>query len=82
MSKYDNVNWERYHELLDIKMDRGFTKAEWREYKTYLPIVARFDAEEAARCKPIIDGLVRKHERHLKFLDKLIDDLGDVKKAL
>ena len=40
-------DWDRWHDLLDIRDGRGFTDAEQAEYVGFLPIVAKLDAEEA-----------------------------------
>jgi hypothetical protein len=46
-------DWERWHELLDIRDTRGFTATEADEYAEFLPIVAELDAEdEALQVKP------------------------------
>ena len=49
-------DWERWHDLLDIRDGRGFTDAEQAEYVEFLPIVAKLDAE-AAR---VGDAAIRK----------------------
>ena len=44
---------------------------------TYLPILAKLDAEEVARCKPALDRLTRRHQEILASLDKLVRDLKE-----
>jgi len=78
MAKQYNVDWKRYHSLLDIQATRGFTDQEQAEYETYLPILAKLDAEEAERCKPATDRLMKKHEETLKSIDDLIKGLRKV----
>lgn len=75
MAKHTIVDWKRYHALLDIGTQRSYTSAEQKEHDSYLPILAKLDAEESERCKPSTDRLMRKHQENLASLDKLIDGL-------
>lgn len=70
----DNMDWKRYHALLDISMQRKYTDAEQAEYEAYLPILAKLDAEEAARCKPATDRLMRRHAETLASLEVFIKE--------
>lgn len=64
-------DWERWHDLLDIRDRRGFTADEELEYHRFKNIVEKMDAEEAARVAPIIEALAQRHERVLASIREL-----------
>jgi len=70
-----DIDWERYHILLDIGAQREYTGAEQREYQTFLPFVEKLDAEELARSEAATDRLMKRHEETLASLDKLLRNL-------
>ncbi|MEK6925518.1 MAG: hypothetical protein AABW71_04765 [Nanoarchaeota archaeon] len=55
------IDWNRYHELIDIEGTRPFTDKEKREYGFYLLIVEALDKAEL-RDLPALDRLTRRHE--------------------
>ena len=55
-----DINWNRYHELLEIQSQRKFTTAERKEYQTYIPLVQKLDKNELEICKPDLRGLAKK----------------------
>ena len=57
------VDWDRWHDLLDIKAKRALTRNEEQEYKQYARIVARLDAEEGRAADAALDNLVEGHKR-------------------
>ncbi len=52
-------DWDRWHDLLDIRDGRGFTDAEQAEYAAFLPIVAKLDQAEADRCEKWVNERIR-----------------------
>jgi hypothetical protein len=64
-------NWDRWHELRDIRYHRRFTDAEQAEYNRFLPIVAKLDAEAAAVSNAAVSKLVARHERALASVERL-----------
>ncbi len=75
MAKYQNVDWKRYHELIDIKAKREFSDYERKEYEKYMPIIEKLDAEEARRCGPVIWRLIKKHKEEMDKIDNLTERL-------
>ena len=69
----DLVDWERWHELLDIRGRRDFTASEQGEYQQLAAFVARLDAKEEAVADAAVDALVKKHERFLAWIERLTD---------
>ena len=56
------ADWDRWHDLLDIR-DRGaFTPEEQAEYDHYAELVAKLDAEDGAVSDIAVEALVKKHE--------------------
>lgn len=56
-------DWDRWHELLDIRAQRALTTSEEYEYEEYARIVAQLDAEEGGAASAALDNLVKEHER-------------------
>ncbi len=65
------VDWDRWHELRDIRDERGLTPSEETEYQRFARIVARLDAEAARDADGALDGLVKKHERIIASIRRL-----------
>lgn len=65
------VDWDRWHDLLDIRDREGFTPDEQVEYDRFAQIVAKLDAEDAAVSAPAVEALVKKHERVLASIEQL-----------
>ena len=65
------INWDRWHNLLDIQARREFTETEQREYNQYVTIVDKLDENEAAQCRPYVKALVKKHNKVISSLRQL-----------
>lgn len=64
MTKADKEpDWNRWHDLRDIRAKRALTPAESAEYDRFVAIVDRLDAEEATRCDKVLDKLVGHSRR-------------------
>ncbi len=57
------TNWDRWHDLLDIRARRALTTSEQREYQEYARIAQQLDAEEGQAADAAFDDLIKKHER-------------------
>ena len=68
------VDWDRWHELLDILAERTFTLNEMEEYNEMREVAEKLDDAEAERCEPIVDALVARHERVIASLESLARD--------
>lgn len=66
-----SVDWDRWHDLLDIKAKRQLTNSEEREYQVFTEIVARLDAEEEEAADAALDHLASEHERVLDSIRRL-----------
>ena len=65
------IDWDRWHDLLDIRDRDGFTPDEQVEYDRFAQIVAKLDAEDAAIAAPGVAELVEAHERVLASIEEL-----------
>lgn len=65
------VDWDRWHELLDIRAQRALTTSEEQEYEEYARIAAQLDAEEGRAADAALDNLVKEHERVLDSIRRL-----------
>jgi len=65
------VDWDRWHELLDIRAQRPLTTSEEKEYQEYARIAARLDAEAGRTADAALDNLVEEHERVLDSIRRL-----------
>lgn len=65
------VDWDRWHDLLDILDRRALTPDEQAEYDEFGQVVAKLDAEEAAVARPAVEALVQGHERVLASIERL-----------
>ena len=68
-----SVDWDRWHDLLDIREQRALTQQEQAEYDRMAETVARLDAEEAATSNAAVDSLVKRHERVLASIERLTE---------
>ncbi len=57
------VNWDRWHELIDLRAERPLSPTEVMEYLEFAEIAKRLDAEESKVVDAAMDKLVKKHER-------------------
>ncbi len=57
------TNWDRWHELLDIRARRALTTGEQQEYGDYARIAQQLDVEEGRAADAAMDGLAKGHER-------------------
>lgn len=69
------IDWNRYHQLLSIQLQRKFNESEGREYAFYVPIVEELDRQELEEGKPALDRLDRLHGERLAKIDALIEKL-------
>lgn len=69
------IDWDRWHELRDIRDRRMFTPGEWREYWAFLPIVAALDADEVRVADAAMERLVKGHERVIDSMRRATRDL-------
>ena len=67
------IDWDRWHDLLDIRNQRPLTSDERAEYDEFAQIVANLDAEEAAVARPAVEALVQGHERVLASIERLTE---------
>lgn len=67
----DAADWDRWHDLLDIRDREGLTPDEQVEYDRFAKVVAKLDAEDAAVSAPAVEALVKKHERVLASIEQL-----------
>lgn len=70
-----SVDWNRWHELLDIRDKRGLTPDEEAEHQRFAHIAAQLDAEEGKAADAALDKLVKEHERRLASLERLTQAL-------
>nr|AQS33359.1 hypothetical protein [uncultured archaeon]AQS34139.1 hypothetical protein [uncultured archaeon] len=66
-----NYDWDRWHELLDIRSARQLTPSEQIEYGNFEVYVLQRDAEEAAKVQPHLDALMENHMERISKLEKL-----------
>jgi len=69
----DSIDWERWHELRDIREERALTRDEETEYEWFARIVSRLDAEEETIAARAVEALVKKHERVIASLERLTE---------
>lgn len=69
----DSIDWDRWHELRDIREERALTRDEETEYEWFARIVSRLDAEEEAIAARAVEALVKKHERVIASLERLTE---------
>lgn len=62
------INWDRWHDLLDIKVYRAFTPNEQAEYNGINTIAQTMDQVEVNRCQPELDRLINYHEQVINEL--------------
>lgn len=67
----NNPDWDRWHELLDIRAERTLTTSEEQEYEEYARIAAQLDAEEGRAADAALDNLVKEHERVIASIRRL-----------
>ena len=60
------VDWDRWHELLDIRDGPGLSPTEQVEYDRILEVVVPLDEEEARLARASLKRLKRKHEAALR----------------
>lgn len=65
------VDWDRWHELLDVRAQRALTPSERQEYEEYDRIVARLDGEGGLASDAALDNLVKEHERAIETIRRL-----------
>lgn len=65
------VDWDRWHDLLDIRAQRALTTSEEQEYEEYARIAAQLDAEEGRAADAALDNLVKEHERVIASIRRL-----------
>ena len=68
-----DIDWNRWHELLDAAAARALTAGETAEFDQFTDIVAALDAEEASRAGTSVAALVREHRRAVAMLERLCD---------
>lgn len=73
------VDWDRWHELLDVRDKRELTPNEGLEYRRFANLAKRLDAEAAQAADVALDGLVKEHERVIDSIRRLTNA---VEKAL
>lgn len=78
MTQADEPDWDRWHDLLDIRARRGLTPDEEAEYQKFLVVVDGLDAEEAVIAEAYLAGCVEKHMRIIASIERLTEA---VKKA-
>lgn len=71
----EGVDWDRWHELLDIRDERVLTPAEQEEYERIARIVAQLDEEEARIAAVTLDRLRKQHDSVLDSIRALTDKL-------
>ena len=62
--------WQRWHQLLDIKIERQFNSDEAKEYRQMLKVVRRLDKEEDEQTNRLIaksEEQLRKTKNHLNL---------------
>jgi len=57
------VDWERWHDLLDIRAQRPLTTPEGMEYERFRAIAAQLDAEQGKAAGVGLDKLCKGHMR-------------------
>jgi GrpB-like predicted nucleotidyltransferase (UPF0157 family) len=64
------TDWDRWHELLDIRDKRRLTPGEEAEYQRFARITAQLDAEEGRAADAALDNLVKEHERVIASIQR------------
>jgi len=67
--------WNKWHELKDIKQERGFSPDESSEYSTIEKTVKRMDEKEAARCRKATKPFRKEHGERIASLHNLTEAL-------
>jgi len=70
-----DIDWDRWHDLLDIRAERALTTSEEQEYQEYARLAAQLDAEEGRAADAALDKLVKEHERVLDSIRRLKERL-------
>ncbi len=68
-------DWERWHQLLDLREERQLTPDEEIEYQEFSRIVADLDAREASKSRRATRRLLKRHETVLGSIRKLTSTL-------
>lgn len=71
------VDWDRWHDLLDIRDGRGFSSSEQVEFEALRARVTELDAEERTRGKEAVASLVSDHERVIESIKELTEAIRD-----
>lgn len=74
--------WDRWHDLIDMKRTRPFTKEEQEEYIKYCRVVRRLDRKEAKRCAPSLTALCNEHMKVIESIRRLTRALRKATKEL
>ena len=67
------VDWDRWHELLDIRDTRGLNEEESLEYATYQAIVDKLDRAEERSSLPGFEDRSRNQKEVLALIERLTE---------
>ena len=73
-------DWERWHQLLDLREERQLTPDEEIEYQEFSRIVVDLDARETSKSNRAARRLMKQHERVLAAIRKLTSTLREATK--
>ncbi len=65
------ADWDRWHELLDIRHGRGLSLAEYEEYKAFTQLVRTLDAKEGKVADADLANLCTEHGRIIASIRRL-----------
>lgn len=65
------INWDRWHDLLDIKDERELTPTEAVEYLQFAKSAKQLDAVHGMAADAALDGLAKGHERVIDSIRRL-----------
>lgn len=82
MTWWDQYDWGRWHELLDIRAKRRFTDYEQAEYWGFLPIVQKADEEQAAIAAHAMKAIVARHAHALASIRELTEAVNAAADAI
>ena len=76
MNEIYNIDYSRWHELLDLRRTRNLSEDEQKEYSQYEKVIRELDKEEADRNRPKVEELLKQHEESIKGIKKFVNDLN------
>lgn len=73
-----DADWDRWHELLDIRDNRGLNAEEQTEYDRLAIIAARLDQQEELATAYAVSSLEDRHQQVIASIERLVEAVREV----